>query len=233
MTAQPSLIRRLFTALRGGLHEAGEAIEETQQLRILDQEIRDAGNAVAEAEKSLSQIMAKETLARNRVNELNAKVAELEGHAIACLKANNESLALETAERIAQLTNQRDEEQRQLQEFAGQISRMQADIAKARTNIQAMLRQADRVRARESVQKAQVAVARAGGHANGKLSTAASTMARINARQEETAAQLDAEDRLAAAASGDDLERKLRDANIIPSDTSGQSILDSLRNRDK
>jgi phage shock protein A len=233
MTTQPSIIRRLFTALRGGLHEAGEAIEETQQLRILDQEIRDAGSAVSQAEQSLTQIMAKEKLAKNRVSELSAKIVELEGHAVACLNAGNEALALETANRISDLTNQRDEEQRQVEEFTGQIVRMQAEIAKARSNIQSMRRQVDRVKARESVQKAQVAVARAGGNANGKLSTAASTLARINARQEETAASLEAQEELAAAASGDDLERKLRDAKIIPSGTSGESILDKLRNRDK
>lgn len=47
---QPSLIKRLFTALRGGANEIGEALEQTQQLRILDQEIRDAGNALSTAE---------------------------------------------------------------------------------------------------------------------------------------------------------------------------------------
>ena len=230
MTTQPSLIRRLFTALRGGATEIGLAIEDTQQLRILDQEIRDVGTALAQAESALTQIMAKEKLTKNRVTELDAKIKELEGHAIACMNANNEALALETASRIAELTNQRDAEQTQVDEFAAQVARMQADIAKARKNVQALRSQVDRARARDSVQKAQVAVSRAGGNANGKLATAASTLQRLNAKQDETAARLEAEEQLAKVASGDDLERKLREANIIKSGSNAESVLEKLRN---
>ena len=231
MTTQPSLIRRLFTALRGGATEIGLAIEDTQQLRILDQEIRDVGTALAQAESALTQIMAKEKLTKNRVTELDAKIKELEGHAIACMNANNEALALETASRIAELTNQRDAEQTQVDEFAAQVARMQADIAKARKNVQALRSQVDRARARDSVQKAQVAVSRAGGNANGKLATAASTLQRLNAKQDETAARLEAEEQLAKVASGDDLERKLREANIIKSGSNAESVLEKLHNR--
>ena len=230
---QPTLIKRLFTALRGGANEIGEALEQTQQLRILDQEIRDAGNALSTAEQELTKIMAKEKLAANRVTELSAKIQEMEGYAVACLDAGNEGLALEAAERIAQLTNQRDEEQSQATDFGKQVATMNEQIAKARANVQALRRQVDRVRARESVLKAQVAVGRAGGAANGKVATAASTLARINARQEETAAQLEAEEQMAAIATGDDLEKKLREANIIQAGASGKSVLEGLRNRSK
>ena len=37
-----NLWSKMLTALRGGMNEAGEAVVDTQALRILDQEVRDA-----------------------------------------------------------------------------------------------------------------------------------------------------------------------------------------------
>ncbi len=40
---------KLFSAVRGGINEAAESAADTQALRILDQEIRDADNALRKA----------------------------------------------------------------------------------------------------------------------------------------------------------------------------------------
>ena len=37
-----NIMEKMMTALRGGVNEAGEAVVESQALRILDQEVRDA-----------------------------------------------------------------------------------------------------------------------------------------------------------------------------------------------
>lgn len=224
-----SLIRRLFTALRGGMHEAGTAIEETQQLRILDQEIRDAKKGVDDATSALTTIMAKERIAKQRVDELNVKIGENEKHAVACLEKGDEPLALQVAERIADLTKQRDDEQALATEFGNQVAQIKQQIQDAKKTVESMSRQVDLVRARDTVQKAQVAVSTAGGDANKGLSTAASTLARIQTRQKETAAKLEAANELASADSGEDLDRKLRDANIIQGAPGAQDVLARLR----
>ena len=53
-----SIWSKLFTALRGGANEVGESIVDQQALRILDQEIRDADSALANAKRELVTIMA-------------------------------------------------------------------------------------------------------------------------------------------------------------------------------
>ena len=56
---------KMMTALRGGVNEAGEAIVDTQALRILDQEVRDAteelkySKKVEQASTVLKRIIAK------------------------------------------------------------------------------------------------------------------------------------------------------------------------------
>src|SRR3546814_8457036 len=73
-----SIWSKLFTALRGGANEVGESIVDQQALRILDQEIRDADSALANAKRELVTIMAKHKLSTDRVSEYNAKIQDLE-----------------------------------------------------------------------------------------------------------------------------------------------------------
>jgi phage shock protein A len=231
--SEQSIWSRLFTAIRGGVTEVGESIADGQSVRILDQEIRDADSALSTAKQDLAKIMGKEKLASARLVELKAKVVELEGHAIAALDKGLEDLAIEVAEAIATVTSQRDAEEAQVKEFSAYTVRMRNDISKAESRITSLRSQVDRVKARESVQRAQISVSKAGGNANGKLSTAASTLANLQKRQDETAAVLEAQEELAETSSGADLDRKLKEANILPNAGSANSILENLRNRSK
>ncbi|ALI00777.1 phage shock protein PspA [Pseudomonas sp. FW306-02-F02-AA] len=224
-----SIWSKLFTALRGGASEVGEAIADQQALRILDQEIRDADSALANAKRELVTIMAKHKLSAERVAQYNAKIKDLESKAMAALQANREDLALEVAEAISTLTNEHDAEQKQTTEFGAYADKMRKDITKAEARIKSLRQQVDMAKARESVQKAQVSASIASGGANGKLETAVGTLNRLQAKQEQRAAELEASDELADASTGNDLERKLREAGITPDQGSANSILDRLK----
>ncbi|EPL14552.1 PspA/IM30 family protein [Pseudomonas sp. CF161] len=224
-----SIWNKLFTALRGGANEVGEAIADQQALRILDQEIRDADGALANAKRELVTIMAKHKLSSERVAEYNAKIADLESKAMAALQANREDLALEVAEAISGLTTSLDAEQKQSAEFGTYAEKMRKDIAKAEARIKSLRQQVDMAKARESVQKAQVSASIASGGANGKLETAVGTLSRLQAKQDQRAAELEAHEELADSANGNDLERRLQEANIIPNQGSANAILDRLK----
>jgi len=224
-----SIWSKLFTALRGGASEVGEAIADQQALRILDQEIRDADSALANAKRELVTIMAKHKLSAERVAQYNAKIKDLESKAMAALQANREDLALEVAEAISTLTNELDAEQKQTTEFGAYADKMRKDITKAEARIKSLRQQVDMAKARESVQKAQVSASIASGGANGKLETAVGTLNRLQAKQEQRAAELEASDELADASTGNDLERKLREAGITPDQGSANAILDRLK----
>ena len=208
-----SIWSKLFTAIRGGASEVGEAIVDQQALRILDQEIRDADAALAGARQELAAIMAK----------------DLEAKALAALKASREDLATEAAQLIANLTNERDAEHRQASEFGAYVEKMRKDVAKAEARIRSLRQQVDMARARESVQKAQVSASIASGGANGKLETAVGTLNRLKARQDQRAAELEAQEQLAEVSTGSDLERRLKEAGIVPDAGSANAVLERLR----
>ncbi|MFL6606654.1 MAG: PspA/IM30 family protein, partial [Pseudomonas sp.] len=54
---------------------------------------------------------------------------------------------------------------------------------------------------------------------------------RLQAKQQQRAAELQAQDELAEASTGSDLERKLRDAGITPNEGSANAILERLKKK--
>ena len=224
-----SLLRKIVTALRGGASEVGEAIVDSQALRILDQEIRDADNNLIDARNQLVKIMAKHKTAQLRITEFDKTIGDWEQKAIAALDKGEEGLAHECAARIADLTNQRDSEQALADQFGASVTTLTATVSKTEAQIKGLKQQVDLVKARESVQRAQVSAASATGGANGSLETAVGSLDRIKKRQIERAAELEAAAELAGKADGSDLEARLKSAGIGASNSGADDVLARLK----
>ncbi|CAI8933687.1 phage shock protein A [Pseudomonas sp. TE6288] len=224
-----SLLRKIVTALRGGASEVGEAIVDSQALRILDQEIRDADNNLIDARNQLVKIMAKHKTAQQRITEFDKTIGDWEQKAIAALDKGEEGLAHECAARIADLTNQRDSEQALADQFGASVTTLTATVSKTEAQIKGLKQQVDLVKARESVQRAQVSAASATGGANGSLETAVGSLDRIKKRQTERAAELEAAAELAGKADGSDLEARLKSAGIGASNSGADDVLARLK----
>ena len=138
---------KLLTALRGGATEAGEALVDSQALRILDQEIRDAEQALRTSRESLAQIMARQKLASEQVQKTAARVSEYETHALKALEVGNEALALEVAQRIAELEAELRAEREQAEGFAVSVSQLRKAVNQTEGNIKHLKQQVDTVKA--------------------------------------------------------------------------------------
>lgn len=229
MDNSQSIWGKLMTAFRGKSTEIGEAIVDKQALTILDQEIRDADASIRSAQSDLAGLMGKEKLATKEIEDLVRTIGDFESKATAALNANREDLALEVATKIGELESQLDLKKQAQSDLASGIARMRQDIAKAQTRINGLRTQVDMAKARETVQKAQVSASLASGQANGKLETAVASLNRLQKRQEERAATMSAHEELADQANGTDLDRRLREANIIPDENSANSVLARLK----
>lgn len=224
--------RKLLTAVRGGTHEMGEAVVDSQALRILDQEIRDADEEQHRSREALAGIMAKQKLAAERVAKLKGQVDEYERYALKALNADNETLAREVAEKIAHLEAQLNGEREQADNYAKSVAQLRKAVTQAEGNIKRMKQQVDTVKATESVHKAQLAVSRRHSGSQAKTHTALESLERIKQKQAERAARMDAVEELAAEADQDGvLEGKLRAAGIVPDAGSADSVLARLKSR--
>ncbi|MDH5856725.1 PspA/IM30 family protein [Lampropedia aestuarii] len=220
---------KLITALRGGAHEAGEAIVDSQALRILDQEIRDADADLRKSKEALAEIMAKEKLARSKLEKSVSTIQEYEGYAIKALEGNDENLALEVANKIASLERARDEEQAQADQFASSATQLRQAIAQADSHIKRLKQQADTVKATENVQRAQATVAERYSGSESRVQTALDSLERIKQKQAENGARLQAAAELAKENSEDALDARLRSAGITPDAHSASAVLARLK----
>lgn len=220
-----SVWKKLITAVRGGVNEAAEAVADSQALRILDQEIRDAKAELRQSDNALTQIMAKRKLAQQRVDSLRQSIGEYESHAVAANDKGDRQLALDCAQKVVGLRAQMDTEQQYVDQFTGSEQDLRRNISQAKSNLRRMEQQVDIVKATESVQKAQTAVSSRHLGANSKMKTAAESLTRIQDRQKERQAQFEAASELAEAESGDELEKRLKAAGIAGSEASADDEL--------
>jgi len=209
-----SVWKKLVTAVKGGVNEAAESVADSQALRILDQEIREAKEELRRSDHSLTQIMAKRKLAEQKVTSLKQSVSEYEAHAVAANEKGDQQLALDCAQKVVDLRSQLDTEQSYVDQFSQSERSLRQNISNAKNNLRRMEQQVDMVKATQSVQKAQVAVSSRHMGANSKMKTAAESLQRIQEKQKQRSAELEAASELAEDESGDQLEKRLKAAGI-------------------
>jgi len=228
-----SIWGKVMTALKGATNEVGEAIADSNALRILDQEIREASEQLQQSKTQLAGIMAKQKLSAQKCAELKEKVAEYEGYAMKALEQSDESLATEVASKIAEYEANLTSEQEMEQSFAQSIVSLKKAIADAESNLRRLKQQVDTVKATESVQKAQAACAAKHSGVNSKMATATDSLERIKRRQAERAAQMEAASELSGDTAENDLQAKLKAAGITKGDADAASVLERLKARQK
>jgi len=222
---------KMLTALRGGVNEAGEAIVDNQALRILDQEVRDASEELKQSKDSLAAIMAHQKLSEEKSAKLKEQVVEYEGYAIQALDKGDDSLAREVAEKIADLENQLTVEVESGTDYAESVGKIRTAIQRAEGNIKRLKQQVDTVKATESVQRAQQAVAERHSGSNAKLRTAMDSLERIKEKQALKDARMSAASELAEETSEATLQAKLEEAGISPKNSSADDILARLKKK--
>lgn len=225
---------KMITALRGGAYEVGESLVESQALRILDQEIRDADEVLRESKESLADLMTKQKLSKLEMESVQAKVAEYEQYAIKALDANNEDLAVEIATKIAAYEKELAGFHEHMKVQDAGVAKLRKAITQIEMQIKHMKQQADTVRATKSVQQAQMAVAQREGGASSRLHSALESLERIKQKQMENGIRMEIKEELTKE---DDLEEqfeeKLKKAGIIPQDTSVENVLMRLKQKMK
>ncbi|HBP41812.1 MAG: PspA/IM30 family protein [Vreelandella alkaliphila] len=223
------LLRKMFTALRGKATETGEAIVDSQGIRIMEQELRDAKTAMNRANEELTTIMARRNLAAKEVDTLSDKMAEYEKSAMAALEKGEQSLAEEVAGEIARLESEREIAQANVTQYDGTIEALKSTIAKSKGEIRRVEQQMSHVKATEAAQKAQAAVASQHAGQNASMNSAVASLERIKERQALQAEKLKIGESMQAQDSGADLEARLSQAGIGKQQTSGSDVLARLK----
>jgi phage shock protein A len=226
-----ALWRRLVAAVRGGVSEIGEAIADSQALRILDQEIRDDDAELHRVRIALGETLARYKVAQEKLAATERKLDEYEGYAIKALTSGEDALARELAAKIALLEIERDSEAGRVSEFADGVANLRKVVAQNEATIKRLKKQIDTVRATESVQRAQSAVASRREASNTRVLTALDSLERIKRRQAEHGARLQVNEDTLPDEDDKILQEKLRRAGIIGDEDRAELVLSRLRKK--
>lgn len=222
---------KMMTALRGGVNEAGEAVVDSQALRILDQEVRDASEELSQSKNSLAEIIARQKLAEEKSKQIAKKIEEHEGYALKALDQGDDTLAHEVARKIAEMEVQLVQEQESQHGFTNSADSLRQAINKTENNLKRMKQQIDTVKATENVQRAQAAVAERHSGSNSKMRTAMDSLERIKEKQALKAAQMSAAEELSEDSSEANLQSKLEQAGITPGANKADEVLARLKKK--
>ncbi len=224
-----SIWRKVSTAVRGGVSEAGEAIVDNQILRILDQEIRDADKELGKSKDALTGIIAKRKLADKKVEGLKSSLTEYEGYAMQALDKGDETLATEVAQKIAGIETEMMGEEGVAKSYADSEAQLRKAVSHTDANLKRLKQQVDTVKATEKVQKAQAAVAARHSGAGSSMRSALDSLDRLKTKQAERAAQFEAASELAESTEEVSLDAKLKAAGIVDGGASGGDVLARLK----
>ena len=220
---------KMFTAIRGSATEAGEAILDTQAMRILEQEMRDAKTHLDEAKENLTKVVAEQMAVEREVKRLEKGVAEYEGYTMQALDKGNEKLAGELAEKIAELENELEAQRSVLDGYNNNVRQLKETIRGTERNIKSMEREINVLKTQVSVQKANEAAAAKFSGSTSALRSATDSLERVKKKQQEKSDRMAAALQMQKEESGDNLQDKLKQAGIISEGTSGNSVLARLK----
>lgn len=226
-----NIFKKLITAVRGGASEVGEAIVDTQAIRILEQELRDSKAALDEAKTNLTAIMAEKMGVDRKVKDLNEKINEHEAYAIQALDKGDESLALDVANKIAEFEHELTIQQGIVDGYETKVATLKKLIRQTERNIQAMSREISVVKTTEKVQQANDLASAQYSGSNSALQSATDSLERIKERQQKREDQAAAAMELEVEEKGHDLQDRLEKAGIVDTGSTGASVLARLKTK--
>ncbi len=224
-----NVMKKLLTSLRGGARELGEAIVDTQAMRIFEQEIEDSKASLTEAKVGLTEIVAKKMATERKLSDIKLKIAENEGYAVKALEKSDEALALEVAGKIAKLEASAEEVSNELVSYDQNVTLLKSQIQEAEKIIAEHERELAMAKARESVQQATKSVTQTVTANDTSISSARESLERIKQKQQSEQDRLNAGIQLRKELAGDVLDDKLKAAGIKKEKHSAEDVLARLR----
>ncbi|WP_168204036.1 PspA/IM30 family protein [Aliikangiella coralliicola] len=224
-----NLVDKIFTSIRGGARELGEALVDSQSIRIYEQEIMDSKEHLANAKENLTEIIAKKLAAERQLSAINAEIAEHENYAVKALEKNEQELAVQIAEKIARLESKTEILKEDISIYQQSAESLKIQIQQADTMISEYERDLAIVDTTASLQQARSTMVQATTLDDSALSAAQQSLEKIKQKQQFQQDKIAASIQLKKELEGEDLEEKLKSSGIIQDKNSAEAVLARLK----
>lgn len=226
-----SVIGKIATLIKGSARELGESIVDANGVRIYEQEIRDARDAIAKAKTDLTGVMAKEMQSAREIERARAEIARLENLALEALEKSKEDLAEEVATKVAEQEAELEKQTQLHADYAVQANRLKELIKVSDAKIREHEREVQMAKTTESVYKATQTISESIGASGSKLMGAKESLERIKKRHEDLSDRMTAAETLDKEFGTKALEAKLAEAGIGDDGQRKAKVMERLRAR--
>ena len=224
-----TVLKKILTAMRGGVNELGEAVVDGQGNRILEQELRDSEHELKQAKQELASLMAEAASLARQIRTEQDSAAKREDDARKAIAAGQEDLAREVAERIvgherraSELTQTRELLQQRIVGLKDRVQKAEKQLADYRRELQV-------VKTNERVLRTTAQIDTNINSQQSSLSTAKETLERIRERQAREEDRQTASATLEKELTGADLDEKLKAAGIDGEQDAVNDVLTRLK----
>ncbi len=205
---------KIGTLLRGNINRAADAILDANGLTVLEQELRDAGQALRRATAGLARIIAHQAATLRSIEAIENAVDVAERQARTALSSNDESLARRLSNRLADLEIKRERAETMAAGYEETVRSMRATIDQAEQRVEQLRQELLSAKARAELLTAQRSVVT---HTVGTIGIdrAEQTARRIKDRQQFELDRLDAARKLSLGPEDAELDQALSDAGLV------------------
>jgi len=224
-----TVLKKILTAMRGGVNELGEAVVDGQGNRILEQELRDSEHELKQAKQELASLMAEAASLARQIRTEQDSATKREDDARKAIAAGQEDLAREVAERIvgherraSELTQTRELLQQRIVGLKDRVQKAEKQLADYRRELQV-------VKTNERVLRTTAQIDTNINSQQSSLSTAKETLERIRERQAREEDRQTGSATLEKELTGADLDEKLKAAGIDGEQDAVNDVLAHLK----
>ena len=225
------MFKHLITLARGRSADATQALMDANALSLLRQQLRDAATEVQGARKALAVVMAYAEREEGALKKLNTQIRDLEARALEALEQDQEALAVEASEAIANLEAEATATRKTIATYGTEITRLRTVLKGCEAQLTELKRGQRLAEASERAIGLRSAVP---AQSNGSLAEATATLTRLKDRQDHAEATASALTALSSQASATSISDRLAAAGCgAPKKSDGAAVLARLKERQK
>jgi phage shock protein A len=221
---------KLVTAIRGGAHEAGEALIDSQEIRIFEQEVRDSRIEIRKAESQFTKIMADETIYKEDLDKLNSEYDDYGSKALAADEAGNQDLAIKIATKMGEIQSQISDKTEVFEQTKANVIKLKQIIQVNNKKVEKAERSISTIKAQIAINKATESISSVSTGATSKLVGMEETLDKLKRKNNHRAKELEASQALDDEKTGKSLDQEIENAGLS-SKQSASDILASLKRK--
>ena len=226
-----NIVNKILTSIRGGARELGDALVDSQSMRIYEQEVADSKIYLAEARENLIEIIAQKLASERKLAALKSEILENESYAVKALEQSESELALQIADKIASLEEKAAQVEEDIAMYQQNTKALKTQIRQADKIINEHERELTMVKTRGFVQQASSPITQTAKFNQSATSAAEESLTQIKQKQQFEQDKIDASIQLEKELKGEDLAQKLKSSGIIKDKNSPEVILNRLKEK--